>query len=159
MKSKFDNTVKLGKNVTIKSGVELHYVHIADNVTIGKNTTIFGSQDHIVEIGKNTYISPNCYFNGAFGLHIGENVTISAGVMIFSDSGPNVGILTSIYPTEIAKIVVEDSSWIGAGSILLPGAIMKEVSILAANSTLKHVISSGEVYGGNLAKLIRKFEY
>lgn len=151
-----DDTVTIGKNVVIKEGVELHYVVIGDGVKIGKNTTIFGSKDNYAHIGKNTYISPNCYCNGAFGLEIGEEVTISAGVMIFTDSGPNRGPLTKIYPTKEAKISIGDGSWIGAGSILLPGANLGKNAVLAANSTLNTVIKKNEVFGGNLAKLLKK---
>ncbi|HRN69566.1 MAG TPA: DapH/DapD/GlmU-related protein [Candidatus Woesebacteria bacterium] len=158
MTNKFDNTVKIGENVTIKPDVELHYVNIGNNVSIGKNTTIFGSKSHIVTIEDNTYISPNCYFNGAFGLFIGKSVTISAGVMIFSDSGPNIGPLKSVFPMESSVIIIENGCWIGAGSILLPRAYMKENSVLASNSTLKNSISSLEVHGGNPARYIKKIK-
>lgn len=151
----YDKTVILGKNVVIKQNVELHYVTVGDNVVIGKNTTIFGSKEHQVTIGENTYISPNSYFNGAFGLEIAADVTLAAGVMIFSDSGPNRGPLQKIYPTEKAKIIIGYGSWVCAGSILLPGARMDEVSILASNSTLKDHIKKYQVFGGNPAKYIR----
>ena len=150
-----DKTVQVGKNVIIKPQVELHYVTIGDNVKIGKNTTIFGSKDSQVIIEDDVYISPNCYFNGAFGLHIGKEVTFSVGVLIFTDSGPNVGPLTSYFPTQKAKIIIKNGCWIGAGSILLPGTEMEEASILASNSTLKSRVKTYTIFGGNPAKLLK----
>lgn len=158
MSGKINNTVKIGKNVTIKDNVEIHCAIIGNNVKIGKNVTIFGSKENPVYIGSNTYISPNCYFNGAFGLNIGKNVTFSYGAIIFTDSGPNIGPLKKSYPTEKAKIVIKDGCWIGAYAILLPGAYMEKESILASHSTLKSKIKYHEIFGGNPAvfkKLIK----
>lgn len=153
---KSNSTVKLGKNVKLKENVDLNYVEIGDNVEIGKNTIIFGSKDNIVKIEDNAYISPNCYFNGAFGLHIGKDVTVSTGVMIFTDSGPNVGPLKKVYPTVSSCIYIGQGSWICAGSIILPGGGLERESILASLSTLNVMIPSRTIYGGNPAKKIKE---
>lgn len=153
-----DDTVNLGQNVILRDNVNLRYVTVGDGVKIGRNTIIFGSADSPVLIGKDCYISPNCYFNGASGLELGDGVTISAGVMIFSDSGPNVGPLKKYYQTTEARIKLEAGCWVGAGSILLPGANLSEESILAANSTLKSKVGYHQVYGGNIAKLIKEID-
>lgn len=152
------NNVKLGKNVIIKDNVNLNNVIIGDNVKVGKNTTIFGSEDNPVIIGSNTYIAPNCYMNGYFGLNIGKNVTFGFGVTIFSDSGPNVGKLLEYYPTVSAPIIIGDDCWIGTYAILIPHAKMENISILGSHSMLNKTIGTGEVYGGVPAKLIKKLK-
>lgn len=151
-----DETVHIGKNVVLRDNVNLRFVTIGDGVKIGRNTIIFGSLKNQVIIGNNCYISPNCYFNGAIGLKIEDDVTISAGVMMFSDSGPNSGPLKEHYGTLEGMIELGTGSWVGAGSILLPGAQLEKESVLAANSTLKSKIGYHQVYGGNLAKLIKE---
>lgn len=153
-----DDSVQLGAGVILRDNVNLRHVIVGKGVKIGRNTIIFGSEKHPVHIGDNCYISPNCYFNGAEGLELGKEVTVSAAVMVFSDSGPNVGPLRQYYPTTAAAIKIGAGAWIGAGSILLPGAEMAEESLLAANSTLRGRVGFHEVYGGNLAKLIKQID-
>jgi acetyltransferase-like isoleucine patch superfamily enzyme len=153
-----DETVQLGTGVILRDNVNLRYVVVGDGVKIGRNTIIFGTESKPVHIGKNSYISPNCYFNGAAGLEIENEVTIAANVMIFSDSGPNVGPLKKYYPTSAKSIKLGAGCWIGAACILLPGAEMSSESILAANSTLTTKVGFHEIYGGNLAKLIKKID-
>ena len=153
-----DDTVILGDNVTIRDNVNLRHVTIEDGVKIGRNTIIFGSPDHPAHIGAGSYISPNCYINGAFGLKIGKEATLSAGVMIFTDSGPNGGPLKKVYKTEEAAITIGDGAWVCAGSVLLPGSSLAPVSVLAANSTLRDKIGRHELWGGNIAKLIKRID-
>lgn len=152
-----DDTVTLGKGVVVRDLVTLKHVIVEDGVKIGRGTFIFGSAEHPVYIGKNSYISPNCYFNGASGLKIEGEVTIAAGVMIFSDSGPNVGPLMQHFGVTESEIVIGKGCWIGAGSILLPGAELDSEAVLAANSTLKTKVGYHQIYGGNIAKLIKEF--
>lgn len=153
-----DDTVKLGQGVILRDNVNLRYVTVGQGVKIGRNTIIFGSLKNPVVIGQGCYISPNCYFNGASGLEFGNDVTISAGVMAFSDSGPNVGPLKDYYGTQEGKITFGAGSWAGAGSILLPGAELEEESVLAANSTLKGKVGRHQVFGGNLAKFMKAID-
>lgn len=150
-----DDTVTLGDNVVIHDNVNLRHVIAEDGVKIGRNTIIFGSVNNPVKIGPGAYISPNCYLNGAFGLEVGGQATLSAGVMVFTDSGPNGGPLKNVYPTEKAHISIGAGAWVCAGCILLPGSGLEPVSVLAANSTLVDVIGRHELWGGNLAKLIK----
>jgi acetyltransferase-like isoleucine patch superfamily enzyme len=153
-----DDTVKLGTRITIRDNVNLRHVIVSDGVKIGRNTIIFGSPEHPVTIGKNCYISPNCFMNGSVGLVIEDEVTVSAGVMIFTDSGPNVGPLTKVYPVMAEKIAIGHGAWVCAGSILLPGASLGPESVLAANSTLKERVGRRELWGGNIAKLIKAID-
>lgn len=152
-----DETVILGNDVILRDYVNLKHVIVEDGVKIGRNTFIFGTEEHPVKIGKDSYISPNCYFNGAGGLEIEDEVTIAAGVMIFTDSGPNVGPLREYFSLEASPIVIGSGCWIGAGAVLLPGAGMERLSVLAANSTLKTRVGSRQVFGGNIAKLLKEF--
>ncbi|GEM_PF-2961347 len=153
-----DDSVKLGKGVVLRDYVNLKYCIVEDGVKIGRNTFIFGTKDNPVRIGKDSYISPNCYFNGAAGLVLENEVVVAAGVMIFTDSGPNVGPLRKYYKTVAKQISIGRGCWIGAGSVLLPGANMAPEAVLAANSTLKAEVGFHQVYGGNLAKLIKEID-
>lgn len=153
-----DHTVQLGKGVILRDNVNMRNVIIEDGVKIGRNTIIFGKSGNPVRIGRSCYISPNCYFNGAEGLIIEPEVTIAPNVQIFTDSGPNVGPLRKVFPIVAASIRIKAGSWIGAGSILLPGANIGENCVLAANSTLKESMEDGYIYAGSLAKPIKKVD-
>ena len=141
-----------GKHVRIGKNTQLNNVIIKDNVSIGANCIIFGSSKRKVIIGENSYISPNCYMNGYFGLKIGKDVTISERVSIFSDSGPNKGLLQKVFKIVKKKIIINDGCWIGAHCILLPGSEMEKNSVLATNSVLKTKVAELELYAGSPAK-------
>lgn len=55
-----------------------------------------------------------------------------------------------------APIVIEDYVFIGARSIILKGVTIGEKSIVAAGSVVVKNIPSGEMWGGNPAKFIKK---
>jgi len=57
-----------------------------------------------------------------------------------------------------APIVIEDHVFIGARSIILKGVTIGEKSIVAAGSVVAKSIPSGEIWGGNPARFIKKIE-
>ncbi|RLC35944.1 hypothetical protein DRH27_06020, partial [Candidatus Falkowbacteria bacterium] len=109
-----------------------------------------------VKIGKDCYIAAFCFLQGCFGLEIGDYVSIAPGVKIFSDSGPNVGDLTKIYPMKQGKVIISDHAWIGANVVILPGVEVGSRSVIATNSVVSEDVPPGVVVGGIPAKFIKK---
>jgi len=55
------------------------------------------------------------------------------------------------------SVEIEDYCFVGTGSILLPGAVLPQKSILAAGAVLgEHLVDAGYLYGGAPAKKIKE---
>ncbi|MEA3423389.1 MAG: DapH/DapD/GlmU-related protein, partial [Bacillota bacterium] len=61
--------------------------------------------------------------------------------------------------SEPAPVVIEDDVWIGARTVILPGVVIHEGSIIAAGSIVTKDVQAYSIVGGNPAKLIKmRFE-
>ena len=103
------SNITLGKDVAIDSSSTFNNVTIHDNVRIAKNCNIYGSNEHILEIGKESYVGMHSLLNGyASKLIIGKNVSIAQNVNIMTDSGPNASKeMQEYFRGVFAKIEIE----------------------------------------------------
>lgn len=153
---KYENII-LGKNVEIDVTSSVNNVILGDNVKVAKRVSIFGSHNHLLEIGKNTYVGANSFINGfAEKLIIGKNVSIAQNVNIMTDSGPNASpLMQRIFPIVKGSITIEDNVWIGASAVIMPDVTIGTCSVIAANSFVNKSFPPYSVIGGTPAKLIR----
>ena len=151
--------IRLGKDVEIDPSTSVNNVVLGDHVKIAKRCSIYGSPENQLEIGADTYIGMNTIINGfSAKLKIGKNVSIAQNVNIMVDSGPNASPeMQKIFPIEKNPVIIGDHVWIGAGSIVMPGVVLGEFCIVAANSFVNGSFDSFSIIGGNPARLIRKF--
>ena len=104
-----------------------------------------------VKVGENTWIGPNVVLDGSGGLTIGDFVSISAGVQIYShntvrwsNSCGKDGI--SYLPTKIGSGV-----YIGPNSVIQMGVEIGDGSVIGAMSFVnKNVPQNGKWYGSKL---------
>jgi acetyltransferase-like isoleucine patch superfamily enzyme len=152
------SNIRLGSNVSIDPSTSVNNVTLGDNVKIAKMCSVFGSPEHPLLIGADTYIGMFSIINGfARQLTIGRRVSIAQQVNIMTDSGPNASLaLQRIYPIENGAITIGDDCWIGAGVVILPGVTLGSFCIVAVNSCVKESFPSYSIIGGNPAKLIRR---
>lgn len=108
---------------------------------------------HVDDI--NNFQSFGCYFQNFSGdIYIGRGSYIA----------PNVGIITSNHDlTDLDKhlpgkdVVLGEKCWIGMNSVILPGVILGNGTIVAAGSVVTRSFEEGScVIGGTPAKLIKK---
>ena len=156
---KYSN-IQLGKNVEIDPSTSFNNVRIGDNVKVAKRCSIFGSLDHQLIIGDNSYVGMNTILNGfAATLKIGNHVSIAQNVNMMTDSGPNASeIMQRIFPIDRGSIEIGDHSWIGAGAVIMPGVSLGKFSIVAANSYVNRSFPDYSIVGGTPAKLIRRLD-
>jgi acetyltransferase-like isoleucine patch superfamily enzyme len=154
------SNITLGKDVVIDFSSTFNNVTIGDNVKIAKNCNIFGSNEHILKIGKESYIGMCSLLNGyASKLIIGKNVSIAQNVNIMTDSGPNASKeMQEYFPLINGPITIGDHSWIGANSIIMPNVDLGEFCVVAANSFVNKSFPPYSVIGGNPAKLIKNIK-
>jgi acetyltransferase-like isoleucine patch superfamily enzyme len=129
--------IKLGKNVTIISPVNLYGCELGDNVKIGPFVEIQSD----VKIGNNTTISSHSFIPS--GVEIGENSFIAHGVMFTNDLFDS----EKIEDWEMKKTIVGNRVRIGSNSTILPVKIGDNVVIGAGSVVTKDVPSNSIIYG------------
>jgi maltose O-acetyltransferase len=111
-----------------------------------------------IRIGHRILVNRYAQMQGAGSITIGNNVMIGPGVMIWSINHAFTN--PDIPPQEqgyVAKpVIIEDDVWIGAGSIVLPGAWIGRGCIIAAGSVVRGQIPAGSLAAGAPAVVKRR---
>lgn len=111
--------------------------------------------------GHNFFSGPHCYFssNKDTPIIIGSDVMFGPDCKII---GGNHNIdwdegrmMFAPYVPDGRGIVIEDDVWVGAGTTLLDGSIVKEGCVIAAGAVLTTTTIPYSIYGGVPAKFIK----
>lgn len=129
---------KLGKNVLIDFKVYFRYLK---KISIGNN----------VEINRGCQFFPSYKIKSAKIL-IKDNVIIAPNVIFFG-AGQNP---RNIADNVAEDIVIDESVYVGGGSIIRYGVEIGKNSIIGAGSVVVGNIPPNCVYAGNPAKFIRQ---
>jgi acetyltransferase-like isoleucine patch superfamily enzyme len=113
-------------------------------------------------IGKGVYIPSDILISDLKtrkdNIIIGDRVSIGPRVTLITDSSPNNSKLLKKFPLISGKIVIEEDSWIGASTVILPNVTIGKCSIVASGSICNKDVSSYTIVGGVPAKFIRKID-
>lgn len=115
-----------------------------------------------------TYIAPDAKLDGSnyHLLNLGQGITISSGVrMLVHDYSVSRGIriATNEFDSKIRfrimkPITIKDGAFIGADTILLPGSLIGQNTVIGAGSVVHGEIPDNVVAAGNPAKVISALE-
>ena len=154
------------------------YLNVQGKISIGKSFVCNSHLDGVIDygqskiivarnaelkIGDNSGISNvliHCYDN----IKIGNYVNIGAGTMIFDTNfhSTNWEDRTNreidVKNAQKAPISIGDYVFIGARCIIGKGVTIGDKSIIAAGSVVICNVPSGELWGGNPARFIKKIE-
>lgn len=109
-----------------------------------------------VTIGKRCFIQQCCTFFGRGGITIGNDVFIGPKVnLITINHDPNPENRSATYGR---PIVIEDKTWIGINSTILPGIRIGYGAIVGAGSVVTKDVPPMTVVAGNPARFIKKIE-
>lgn len=156
----------VGNRVTIQSEVyidalSLEGIHIGNNVSIGRRTTIktSGSLKSIGKgfwIGDYSAIGNDCYIGAAGGVSIGNYVAIGQSVRFHSENHEFNDRNKKISEQGVTNkgIVVKDDCWIGAGSVILDGVEIGEGSVVGANSIVTSSVPEYSIVVGSPARVV-----
>ncbi len=130
--------VKVGNGTRITHGVRFHgkYVQIGDRVWIGTGTTFVTTVKAMISIGDDVDIAPGCHIIS--GSHLIGSAIRRAGEGIGKD------------------VVIERGTWIGAGSLILPGCHIGESCIVAAGAVVREGVYPGSVMLAGNPAVIKK---
>ncbi|MBU0762314.1 MAG: WcaF family extracellular polysaccharide biosynthesis acetyltransferase [Candidatus Altiarchaeota archaeon] len=106
-----------------------------------------------LEVGDNVWIGENVWIDNLDWVRIGSNSCISQGACVFTG---NHDYKKETFDFFSKPVTIEESVWVGAKSIICPGAVLKSHSVLCIGSVVKKDTESNMVYSGNPAKPIRK---
>ena len=108
-----------------------------------------------VTIGKQTVINQNLIVSDDYEplLFIGDRVAISPNVTVICSSAPNNSVLrenpyVGSKLIKSKKIIIENDSWIGTGTVILPGVKIGEKSIVGAGSLVDKDVEPNSIYKG-----------
>jgi serine acetyltransferase len=136
---KYTDSIMLGKRTTLQSGVYLYgsrrgqRVSIGDYVVIGMNGVILGEGG--VDIGE--------------GTHFGPNVVLTTQYADRKTTTDYSNTALKYIPVNIGKGV-----WVGAGSVIMPGAVLGDYCTVAPNSVVFGRWGDHVKLSGNPAKKI-----
>jgi maltose O-acetyltransferase len=110
-----------------------------------------GSGRHGITIGRRSIINQQCCLDGRGGLTIGDNVNISAGVWILTDSHD---MHDPSFPEILAPVIIKDHAWIGSRALILPGVTLGEGAVVAAGAVVTSSVEPYTVVAGMPARPI-----
>lgn len=141
--------VKVGQNVKIYKYCNIYGkgIEIGQNTLIGSYVTI---QDN-VKVGENCRIGDYTFL--AAGTQIEDYCFLSQHVSICNDKYPKA--LNADWKRE--RVLINESSSIGSGAVLLPGIEIGRRSLIGAGSVVTKSTVEDSVYVGNPAKK-KKFD-
>lgn len=105
-----------------------------------------------LEIGDNTWIGEDVWIDNLANVKIGKNVCLSQGSFLLTGSHD---YKKSSFDLILGKIILEDSVWIGAKSVVCPKVTCKTGSVLAVSSVATKNLESNQIYQGNPATIKR----
>lgn len=147
--------IKLGHNVFIRRGKGKHL--------FGKGVVVFDNsifevhnKSATITTGNNCFLSYGVVVVCTNKIQLGNNVWIGEYTSLrdathtFSSKN-KLGTL----PDTSAPIIIGNNVWIGRGCLLLPGTVIEDNVVIAANSVVKGLCERDSVYGGCPVKFIR----
>ncbi|MEI6756136.1 MAG: acyltransferase [bacterium] len=111
-----------------------------------------------VVIGRNSIINSGCVIYIGNGIQIGEDVAIAANCVLapvnheFKEK--NRTIRQQRFQQSRGGILIEDDVWIGAGTVLLDGAILRKGCVIGALSLVREEVPAYSIQGGNPLSLL-----
>lgn len=150
--------------VRIEQKTQLWRLHSIAN-KVGKNIKVYGNYDILnpsnFQIGDNCSINNDVYINAMCPVHIGNNVTLSAGSKIIAAGiDVNQWINGRKEHRNDLNIYIGDNVWIGANAMIFGGAKItgKYVVVAAGAVVTKDITESFCIVAGCPAKIIKKLK-
>jgi acetyltransferase-like isoleucine patch superfamily enzyme len=143
-----------------------HYIHIGDGTMIGPHVTLSagmmpGQQcvtDPVVRIGDRCLIGKGSGIVGHLAIDIGNDVWTGHHVYITDQNHGYEDITRPISQQTMPEetVTIGDGSWLGYGTVVLPGARIGRHVTVGANSVVTGELPDYCVAAGVPAKVIRR---
>jgi acetyltransferase-like isoleucine patch superfamily enzyme len=157
----FRDFKSVGENVVLEANVLVFHpetIRLGANVYIGHGAILKGYYRNEMVIGDHTWIGQGSFLHSGGGIVIGRAVGIGPAVKIITSAHEDNDLEIPVlhHPLEFKRVVIEDGSDIGIGSILLPGVRIGEGAIVGAGSVVSRDVLPYTVVGGVPARFLRR---
>ncbi|MEZ4938238.1 MAG: acyltransferase [Crocinitomicaceae bacterium] len=125
-------------------------LNFGEGTSIYDNVLVFGKPT----IGKDVWIGPFSIIDGSGGLLIGDNVTISSGVHIYSHDNVKQTLLGKDFPIEKANVEIGNNTYIGPNVVISKNVSIGHHCVVATNSFVNKSFPNNSILAGNPAKKI-----
>lgn len=102
----------------------------------------------LLEIGDNVWLGEGAWIDNLTDVKIGSNVCISQGAYILTG---NHNYKKVAFDLIVSPVLIEDGVWVGARSVVCPGATLRMHSVITAGSVISKEATAWTIYRGNLA--------
>ena len=124
-------------------------------VTIGQGTYLFMGlwldERRNLSVGKNSIVNQNCRLDSRGGVFIGDNVSISADVVVLT---ADHDYRTPNFAGQNKPVRIENFVFVGTRAMILPGVTLGEGAIVAAGAVVTRDVAPYAIVGGVPAKPI-----
>jgi len=146
MKVKHNRHVSI--QVLLSNRVETaKFYGFGDGTSCYNNVLILGD----VKVGKNTWIGPNVILDGSGGLTIGDFVSISAGVQIYTHHTVDWSNSFGKNPINSKTTIIGSGVYLGPNSIIQMGIHIGDKAVVGAMSFVnKNIPKERRWYGTSL---------
>ena len=127
-----------------------NFYGFGEDVSCYNNVLIIGD----VKVGKKSWIGPNVILDGSSGLEIGEYVTVSAGVQIYTHNSVDWSISKGKEQIVRKPTKIGSGVYIGPNSIIQNGVNIGDHVIIGAMSFVNRDIPNSTKFLGN--KVVNK---
>jgi acetyltransferase-like isoleucine patch superfamily enzyme len=144
-----------------------HYIHIGSGTMIGPQVTLSAGMvpgqrclsDPVVTIGDRCLIGKGSGIVGHFGIHIGNDVWTGHHVYITDQNHgyDDISLPISQQTQPERSVSIGDGSWLGFGTVVLPGAQIGRHVTIGANSVVTGTIPDFSVAVGAPARVVRRY--
>ncbi len=143
------------------------YIHIGEGTMIGPQVTLSAGMvpgqaclsDPVVRIGDRCLIGKGSGIVGHFGIDIGNDVWTGHHVYITDQNHGYEDITRPISHQSQPEraVTIGDGSWLGFGTVVLPGSRIGKHVTIGANSVVTGDLPDYSVAVGSPAKVIRRY--
>ncbi|HZO61357.1 MAG TPA: hypothetical protein VFB35_00080 [Gaiellaceae bacterium] len=127
-----------------------------DVVTLRWNVAVVDGQGgiHDCRIGDLCFVAYDTYLNTDRDVTLGERVCLSPGARIYTHRKWLEAL--DGYPFSYAPVSIGERSWLGPGSLILPGVVLDAEVTVMANSVVASNAPRGALLGGVPATVVKR---
>ena len=136
-------------------------ISIGDNVSFGKNMSVWVKHGAELAIGDKCVFTGDSYVRASKSIRFGAHVLVAEFVSVRdANHGMAAGTDIGDQHSEYRSIEIGNDVWIAAGSRILMGAKIPDGCVIGANSVVleKCALEPGGVYGGAPVRLLKRRE-
>jgi len=143
------------------------YIHIGENTLIGPDISLSAGMvpgqecitNPVVTIGDRCLIGRGSGIVGHFSIEIGDDVWTGHNVYITDQNHgyEDVSLPISKQSQPERAVKIGSGSWLGYGSVVLPGVTIGEHCVIGANSVVTRDVPSYSVAVGVPARVIKRY--